>query len=129
MKDYPLIKYVVTFIIGIILQSIINIEIQTLLYFFIFGFIISPTLYLIFKKVPRSLLISLSIYFLIFITGASYLAINNLVKSEYPFEKSRIKNAVVGIIIITNKKMVNILYNFLILLPFAILTQKKRKKL
>jgi len=95
VKDYPLIKYVIAFIIGIIFQSIINIEIQTLLYLFILGFLISTTLFLIFKKIPRSLLVSLSIYFLIFITGASYFAINNLVKSEYPFEKNRIKDAVV----------------------------------
>lgn len=68
---------------------------QTLLYLFIFGFLISTILFLIFKKSQSSLLVSLSIYFLIFITGASYIAINDIVKNEYPFEKSRIKDAVV----------------------------------
>lgn len=124
MKDYPLIKYVVAFIIGIVFQSIINIEIQTLLYFFILSFLISTTLFLILKKIPRSLLVSLSFYFMIFITGASYFAINDLDKSEYPFEKSRIKDAIVY----GSVSKVNLLHNtkltFVVEIDSVIIEQK-----
>ena len=105
MKDYPVIKYVIFFICGIIIQY--NFELS-------FSFLATTSLILIIvligiqfikSKFKSNLIISIFLIFLITLSGSIYFTSRTLSKTEYPFEKAKLtKSIVYGEIISINLK-------------------------
>lgn len=89
MNDYPLIKFVILFICGIILQLLISVNLITLLITFLTLFFITIILYNL-KGVSITGTILLST---ILVYGMVHFSLYKNDKVNYPFEKSVIKDA------------------------------------
>lgn len=89
MNKYPIIKFVIAFICGIILQSIISINLIILLFAFAICFFVS--IILLIKK--HSSANSLSIILCILIYGMLHLSIYKKENVSYPFDTPLIKDA------------------------------------
>ncbi len=91
MKDYPLIKYVIVFAVGILSTQYFNISLQSCFWIF-------PTLVLLiiashFIK-QNKLLTSLMLMGIMF-AGNFYLSLSNSNPVVYPFEKTKISNTII----------------------------------
>ncbi|NMB82292.1 MAG: ComEC family competence protein, partial [Ignavibacteria bacterium] len=89
MNDYPLIKFVILFICGIILQSLISSNLITLLITFLTLFLISIILY----GIKRSSISGILLLLTVFVYGMLHFSLYKKDKVNYPFEKSVIKDA------------------------------------
>ena len=94
MNKYPLIRFVIIFICGIILQHVFHFESSTLLYLFILLFVITSTVLFIQneKLVFTKQILTI---FSILICGAVYLSFSSKTTTQYPFNEAKIKNSVV----------------------------------
>ena len=95
MNKYPLIKFVILFICGIIFQSIINIKFSILLVVFISLLIISA--FLVASR--KDYLTQYKNYFIIIsvlIFGSIYFSFSNISNATYPFKNPKIKNIIVN---------------------------------
>lgn len=90
MKDYPLIKFTLFFIAGILLQYYIKIDLSFLLFFFICLLVLSIVIYVIKNKELFQFIIIIPIVLL----GSLTFSKATSVKSHYPFSIPKIKNAV-----------------------------------
>ncbi len=91
MKDYPLIKYVIAFTIGIILTNYYPSSFNYSLGFTTFLFTILIFLYI--KKQKK--LITLLLLMITLLVGMFYSSFRNKVSVEYPFEKSKKSNTTI----------------------------------
>lgn len=89
MNDYPLIKFVILFICGIILQSLISSNLITLLITFLTLFLISIILY----GIKRSSISGILLLLTVFVYGMLHFSLYKKDKVNYPFQKSVIKDA------------------------------------
>jgi len=90
LNDYPLIKFVILFICGIVLQSVVSVNLSILLFVFALVFLISIVLFI--KK--NSTAINLSIFLSILIYGMLHFTILKSDKVSYPFDSPVIKDKI-----------------------------------
>lgn len=88
MNRYPIIKFVILFIIGIILTKILTIS---LTYIFISAGILL-LLAFVFYFLKKELITAIFLYLLIFLSGLTYSKIRDLNHSFYPFEDPKISS-------------------------------------
>ncbi len=97
MKDYPVIKYVILFIVGIIMQNYFGVSFNILL-----SIVVSLTLILILLRIikfKRRIIPLILILLLIISTGALYFSSRTIIKNDYPFKKTKLtKSTVYGTI-------------------------------
>lgn len=91
MKEYPLVKFTLLFIGGIVLQYYSSLELQIFQITFLISLVISVTLFFI-KKESSKRLTDLSIFFSIIVFGGLLASNASLDKSHYPFKSPKIKN-------------------------------------
>ena len=91
MNKYPLIKFTLLFIVGIVLQSFLTAEPKTNLIFFLVSISLLFCLY-IFKIKNVLLITSFSIITLI-LFGSSYYSVFQINKTEYEFDSPKYKTA------------------------------------
>ncbi len=92
MSRYPLIKFVIAFIIGIVIQNYINFSLQYLFIPTTF-FLIASLVFFFLKK--KNMLAHLSIYILVISLSMVYLCITNSEKVYYPFKEEKIRKVLV----------------------------------
>lgn len=90
MKDYPVIKYVVLFIVGIITQHSFGLSFGILLGIVISLALIVLILQLLKFKFNTSTTSAVLLVLLITSTGALYFSSCTMIKTEYPFEKTKL---------------------------------------
>ncbi|MFH1525568.1 MAG: DNA internalization-related competence protein ComEC/Rec2 [Bacteroidota bacterium] len=98
MLKYPLVKFVIIFILGIIVQHFTAIEIPVLLLIWGTAFLLLICLLIITSKTnlflsSREITLNILIVVNILFAGISYSAIRNYHSTVYPFKETRIKNA------------------------------------
>ncbi|NOX19113.1 MAG: DNA internalization-related competence protein ComEC/Rec2 [Chlorobi bacterium] len=92
IKDFPLIKFVIYFALGIVLQRLFEFEPFLTLEIFILS-AAAILFFLIFKKYYEPVLVSFLSVILLVSFGALYLSVFSMNPVNYPFEKEKIKNA------------------------------------
>ena len=90
MKEYPLIKYVIIFIAGILSAKYLQFSFYTSFVFILSLVSISIILFLV-KQKKYIYIFNLVTFFVI---GNLYLSFNNQTETEYPFEKTKISKTV-----------------------------------
>lgn len=91
MKDYPLIKYVIAFILGILSTNYLPLQIE-----YSFGIIaIFFLIILIFILTNQNKLITPLLMIIILVVGNIYLTFSNSSPVVYPFEDSKISNTII----------------------------------
>ncbi|MCX6168064.1 MAG: DNA internalization-related competence protein ComEC/Rec2 [Ignavibacteriales bacterium] len=92
MNNYPLIRFVIIFIVGIIAQSILHLPISIIIILFtlLLGFTISL---LIIKKEKLEFVKSILLYSSILLFGTVYLGLFNQTEVRYPFPEPKYSNA------------------------------------
>ncbi len=94
IKDFPLIKFVVYFAVGIALQKIFNFDLLLPFELFLLS-AVSISFFLIFKKYYERLVVSLLTVILLLSFGSLYFGVFSMNSVKYPFEKEKIKDAVI----------------------------------
>ncbi len=92
MSNYPLIRFVLIFISGIIVQSIANFQILHLILILVFFFSLTLILHLVIKNNYENAK-AFSLLFVIVLSGSAYYSAYNQTKIKYPFEKPKLSNA------------------------------------
>lgn len=94
MRNYPLIKFVLIFIIGILIQKIAELTFHQWFYTTIFLLLLFILASLILRKRNFQTL-SLLLYFLVMSFGAMFFALDQSNKTIFPFEKYKYRNTYV----------------------------------
>lgn len=95
MKNYPVIKYVVLFIIGIITQHYIGLSFSMLLVIVISLFLMLVILQLIKTKLNLITTSSVLLVLLIMSSGALYFTSRTMIKTEYPFNRTKLTKSII----------------------------------
>lgn len=90
MVKYPLIKYIVLFIVGILSQSILEIPSHFLFASIIIFILLSVVLKRTTEGSYLSPIIQLILFSLILLSGAGYYSLHNINPTGYPFDKARV---------------------------------------
>lgn len=94
ISNYPLVKFTIIFITGIIFSSIIRIDllVQILL---LSAIIITTIIFFILNKDSSQLAVSILTVVTIFLIGSSYFSVRSTVQNKYPFKLPKQKDAVI----------------------------------
>lgn len=90
MNKYPLIKFVILFICGIVLQNYVELDVKFLLYS---SAVLLLLILVVFFSKHNSFISQIIILFLILFSGYLYSSVFSKEATKYPFEKSRYKNS------------------------------------
>ncbi len=95
MKNYPVIKYVLFFISGIIIQKYLNLSIILLFWIVPILFLVLIGLQFIKSKFNFNLLISILLILLVVSSGSLYFSSRTIIKTEYPFAKAKLTKSII----------------------------------
>lgn len=92
MSNYPLIRFVIIFVAGIIVQSVAHIQIFYL-FIILVTLICFTIIMLLFKKKNYEIAGNISLLLAIVVFGSAYYSAFNQIEIKYPFEKPKLSNA------------------------------------
>ncbi len=95
MKQYPLIKFVILFIGGILLQNVFKFDIGPIYYFLIILTLLAVMIFLLKKISFRVLILNIILSVSVISAGSLSLALSRMNIVEYPFEKLKNSNTLV----------------------------------
>ncbi len=92
MRNFPIIKFVILFILGILFQHLINLP-SEIYYYLVLPIILLALLLYLFNIKSTRIITHVLIGFLVFFFGGYFLLVNNLDNVKYPFATPKIRNA------------------------------------
>ncbi|NOX64799.1 MAG: ComEC family competence protein, partial [Chlorobi bacterium] len=95
MKDYPVIKYVVFFIVGIVTQYYFDLSFSILLGIVAFLIMIVVILRLTKSEFNKNIISAILLMLLIASSGALYFSSRTMIKTEYPFERTKLTKSII----------------------------------
>jgi len=95
MKDYPVIKFVIFFIGGIILQNSLDLSFGLLFGTTLFFVLVLVGLQFIKSKFNSNFIISILLILLVISSGSLYFSSRTIIKTVYPFAKAKLTKSIV----------------------------------